>query len=180
MPIASTVCSLTASRFRSRPAAFSRVPWMYGVSLPSDPSCVSNVSVPSTLKIGAMMTIWLSSRFLRAPIARSRATIISASAASGSGGWMLPNRNITGLPDARACCADVTRGFDSTIAGAALRIGLTNMLTTWMFSLLPLSALMNSRSWIDETVRVKPLRSATVWTSADHCPCQPAGTSSPQ
>jgi len=106
--------------------------------------------------------------------------IISASAASGSGGWMLPNRNITGLPDVRACCADVTRGFDSTIAGATLRIGLTNMLTTWMFSLLPLSALMNSRSWIDETVRVNPLRSATVWTSADHCPCQPAGTSSAQ
>ena len=38
---------------------------MCGVSLPSDPSCVTNVSVPSTLKIGAMMTIWLSSRCLR-------------------------------------------------------------------------------------------------------------------
>ena len=85
-PLASTVRSFTASRLRSSPSEFSRTPWMCGVSLPSEPSCVTKVSVPSTLKIGAIMTIWLSSRSLRLPTARSRASIISASAASDSGG----------------------------------------------------------------------------------------------
>ena len=82
------------------------------MTLPSDPSWVTNVSVPSTLKIGAMMTIWLSSSASCLPSSRSRATSSSASAASGSGGWMLPKRKMTFLPDARACCGDVTRGFD--------------------------------------------------------------------
>ena len=89
------------------------MPRMYGVSLPSDPSCVDE-------RVGAVdvedrrddddLVVEQVPALARA--ARSRATISSASAASGSGGWMLPNRKMTGLPDARACCADVTRGFD--------------------------------------------------------------------
>ena len=180
MPVASTVSSFTASRLRSRPAAFSRVPKMCGVSLPSDPFCVTNVSVPSTLNTGAMMTIWFWSSCFREPIVRSRAIMWRASAASDSGGWMLPKRNTTGLPDARASWADVTRGLARITAGAAFRSGLMNMFTTWMFSLLPRSAVMNSMFCNDDIVRVYPLRSATVSTSAGHFPLQPAGTSSAQ
>ena len=93
---------------------------------------------------------------------------------------MLPNRKTTGLPEARACCAEVIRGLASTIAGALLRSGLMNMFTTWTFSLFCLSDVMNSSSCSDDVVRVKPVRSGTVWSSAGHLPFQPAGTASPQ
>ncbi len=93
---------------------------------------------------------------------------------------MLPNMKTTGFPDARACCPEVTRGLASTIAGALLRSGLTNMLTTCTFSLFCLSAEMNSSSCSEETVRVKRVRSETVWRSAGHWPFHPGGTASPQ
>ena len=68
---------------------------------------------------------------------------------------MLPKRKTTGLPDDRACCAEGTRGFDSTSAGATLRIGLVNMFTTCRRSVFALSAVIHSRSWIDVIVRVR-------------------------
>ena len=150
------------------------------MTLPREPSWLTNVSVPSTLKIGAMITIWLSSRALCLPSSSSRATSSNASAASGSGGWMLPMRKMTFFPDARACRGEVTRGFESTIAGATLRIGLANMLMTCIRSLFHLSASMYSCNWSVDIVRVKWLFSATVCSSAGQLPFQAFGTESPQ
>ena len=67
-----------------------------------------------------------------------------------------------------------------TIAGATLRIGLVNMLTTWMCSLLVRSEVMNSSNCIVDVVRVNAVRSGGIRSSSGHVPFQPAGTSSPQ
>ena len=67
---------------------------------------------------------------------------------------MLPKRKMTGFPDVRACCGDVTRGFATTIAGAVFLRGVVNMFTTYRLSVLPRSAVTNSRFDSDVIVRV--------------------------